>query len=37
MQSSVQKTSVVTVGGKIKVDKEEIELKKSQFEPQPYF
>ena len=36
MQSSVLKsnqTSVVTVGGKRKVDKEEIELKKNQIEP----
>ena len=36
IQSSVLKsnqTSVVTVGGKINVDKEEIELKKNQFEP----
>ena len=36
MQSSVLKsnqTSVVTVGGKRKVNKEEIELKKNQIEP----
>ena len=36
MQSSVLKsnqTSVVAVGGKINVEKEEIELKKNQIEP----